>query len=404
MVFRAWQAAISHVLLQLDRYSLPGRLAVPRVKLFKAKEDVAPEHHALYDELAAMRGRLSGPASVVMYSPGLSKPWNDQSEFLHRETIVDKGLAELAICAAARERDCPYIWNAHAKKARKGGISEATLNATRDNTALDELPPHEAAVVRYARQLMRSNRVGQATFDALLNAQGPQWLVELTGLISRYAALAGILNSFEVLPKADAKPLPLPMPHASISSAPVAPLHATPRVMPITAREQVAEADRATFDAMSKARGVLRGPYSILMYSPKFCLLVDAVSRYLRRHSLVKPEYGELCIIAVAREKDCPYVWAAHIVAARKAGVSEAAIAAVRERSSLTGLQQQAAEIVEYVRQLHRSHRVTQALFDRLCERHGIPWLVELTAIIGHYGMVTAQLKAFEVSPCADGE
>ena len=377
---------------------------MPRVKLFKAKEDVAPEHHALYDELAAMRGRLSGPASVVMYSPGLSKPWNDQSEFLHRQTIVDKGLAELAICAAARERDCPYIWNAHTSKARKGGISEATLSATRDNSALAGLPPHEATVVSYTRQLMRSNRVEQNTFNALLNAQGPQWLVELTGLISRYAALAGILNSFEVLPKADAEPLPLPMPHASISSGPVAPLHATPRVVPITAREQVAEADRATFDAMSKARGVLRGPYSILMYSPKFCLLVDAVSRYLRRHSLVKPEYGELCIIAVAREKDCPYVWAAHIVAARKAGVSEAAIAAVRERSSLTGLQQQAAEIVEYVRQLHRSHRVTQALFDRLCERHGIPWLVELTEIIGHYGMVTAQLNAFEVSARADGE
>ena len=68
---------------------------MPRVKLLNAKEDVAPEHHALYDELAAMRGRLSGPASVVMYSPALSKPWNDQSEFLHRETIVEHGFAEL---------------------------------------------------------------------------------------------------------------------------------------------------------------------------------------------------------------------------------------------------------------------------------------------------------------------
>ena len=47
---------------------------------------------------------------------------------------------------------------------------------------------------------------------------------------------------------------------------------------------------------------------------------------------------------------------------------------------------------------------VTQALFDRLCARHGIPWLVELTALIGHYGMVTAQLNAFEVAPRADAE
>ena len=41
---------------------------------------------------------------------------------------------------------------------------------------------------------------------------------------------------------------------------------------------------------------------------------------------------------------------------------------------------------------------------DRLRERHGIPWLVELTATIGHYGMVTAQINAFELAPRADAE
>jgi hypothetical protein len=66
-----------------------------------AKEDVAAEHHALYDELAALRGRLSGPATIVMYSPALSKPWNDQSEFLHREVIVERGHYELASATAS---------------------------------------------------------------------------------------------------------------------------------------------------------------------------------------------------------------------------------------------------------------------------------------------------------------
>ena len=251
------------------------------------------------------------------------------------------------------------------------------------------MPPQEAAVVAYARQLLRDNRVDQAVFDVLLNAHGPQWLVELTGLIGRYAALAGILNSFEVLPKADAEPLPVPMPmsmnNASQSQAPVAPPHATPRVELITAREQVAEADRATFDAVAKARGVLRGPYGILMYSPKFCTLVSAVSRYLRHQSLLQAEARELCTIAVAREKDCPYVWASHVVSARKAGVGEQAITAVRDRLALASLREEEADIIDYVRQLHRSQRVTQTLFDRLCARHGIPWLVELTALIGHY-------------------
>ncbi len=377
---------------------------MPRVKLLTKKEDVAPEHYALYDELAALRGRLSGPATVVMHSPALSKPWNDQSEFLHREAMVEPALSELAISAAARERDCRYIWNAHSKAARKGGISEATLTATRDNAALGGLPQGEAAIVAYARQLLRTNRVDQATFDALLNAHGPQWLVELTGFIGRYAALAGILNSFEVLPGRDAEPLPVPMPNAPGARGPAAPPRATPRVVPITQREQVAEQHRGFYDAVAKVRGNLRGPYSILMYSPKLAMLVSEVSQYLRFRSLIKPNACELCTIAVAREKDCPYVWAAHVGAARKAGVSEQAIAAVRGRTELATLNQEEADIVDYVRQLHRTHHVTQPLFDRLRERYGIPWLVELTALIGHYGMVTAQLNAFEVAPRSDAD
>ena len=45
-----------------------------------------------------------------------------------------------------------------------------------------------------------------------------------------------------------------------------------------------------------------------------------------------------------------------------------------------------------------------QALFDRLSSEHGIPWLVELTALIGHYGFVSGLLNAVEVAPAADAE
>ena len=44
-----------------------------RVKLIVNKEDIAPEHHALFDKLAALRGRISGPSTVVLHSPGLAR-------------------------------------------------------------------------------------------------------------------------------------------------------------------------------------------------------------------------------------------------------------------------------------------------------------------------------------------
>src|SRR5947209_17785304 len=98
---------------------------MPRVKLIQNKEDMAPENYALFEELAALRGRISGPSTIVLHSPGLAKPWNEISEYLHRMSIVEPQHAELAVCATAREYDCAYIWAAHVPAARKAGLAEA---------------------------------------------------------------------------------------------------------------------------------------------------------------------------------------------------------------------------------------------------------------------------------------
>src|SRR5215510_11301495 len=171
-----------------------------RVKLIVTKEDVAPEHHALFDTLAALRGRISGPSTVVLHSPGLAGPWNEISEYLHRQSIVEPQHAEVAVCATARERDCGYVWNAHVPLARKAGIGAETIETIRERRPIDDLPEAPRAVVLYVQQLLRNNRVDTAVFDQLLKAHDPKWMVELTGWIGRYAALSSILNAFEVTP------------------------------------------------------------------------------------------------------------------------------------------------------------------------------------------------------------
>ena len=374
-----------------------------RVKLIVNKEDVAPEHHALFDELAARRGRISGPSTVVLQSPGLARPWNAISEYLHGESIVEARHAELAVCATAREKDCGYVWNAHVPLARTAGLSAETIETVRDRRSAAGLPDPERAVVLYVRQLLQHNRVEREVFDQLLKAHDPRWLVELTGWIGRYGALAGILNAFELTPSAPAEVLPAaPVPVAA--PAKVRPPLSTPRITPITQRDQVPEEHRPIFDAVAEGRGSVRGPFSILMHSPVFCRRHLDVGSYLRFKSQVKADSKVLAIIATAREKDCPYVWAAHAPAARKAGVSDAAITAVRDRGDLASLPATERDVADYVRQLLRTNAVAQPLFDRLRTQYGVPWLVELTCLIGHYGIVTGILNAFEVAPRPDAE
>jgi len=374
-----------------------------RVKLIVNKEDVAVEHHALFDELAALRGRISGPSTIVLHSPGLARPWNQVSEYLHRESVVEPVHAELAVCATAREKNCGYVWNAHVPLALKAGITRQAITAVAERRSADELPEPARSVVLYVRQLLQHHRVEDQVFDRLLSAHDPRWLVELTVWIGRYAALSGILNAFEVTHAAPAEVLP------RISASPPPPgkvraPHAAPRITPITRREQVPAEHRPVFDAVTEGRGGVRGPFGMLLHSPPLCGRHLDVGTYLRFHSRLSAEAKELAIIATAREKDCPYVWAAHAPAARKAGVGDGAVAMVRDRGDVAGLPPAERDVVDYVRQLLRSHGVTQPLFDRLRDRHGETWLVELTCLIGHYGIVTAILNAFEVAPAAGAD
>ena len=376
---------------------------MPRVKPIVDRSDVAPEDHALFNELAALRGRISGPSTIVLHSPGLARPWNQISEYLHKESIVEAPHAELAVCATARERDCGYVWNAHASQARKAGVSTATIDAVRDHGPVTGMSAPDADVVSYVRQLLRGNRVESDVFERLLKAHGPQWMVELTSWIGRYAALSGILNAFEVTHPSPADVLTTVARPAPASTPVRAPLP-TPRVPQITRREQVAEEHQAIFDTVAEGRGSVRGPFSILMHSPALCRRHLDVSNYLRFKSGVRGDLKELAIIATAREKDCRYVWAAHAPAARKAGASEASVVAVRDRGPSSALPEAERDVVEYARQLLRQSRVEQPLFERLRDQHGVRTLVELTCLIGHYGIVSGILNAFEVAPAAEAE
>src|SRR5690606_39400906 len=104
---------------------------------------------------------------------------------------------------------------------------------------------------------------------------------------------------------------------------PGAPVQASPRIPSATARERVAGADRRIFEAVAKGRGNVRGPFALLMYSPPLCEAILDLSNYLREDNFISGRTRELTVIATARERDCPYVWAAHAPAARKEGVPD---------------------------------------------------------------------------------
>lgn len=177
-----------------------------------------------------------------------------------------------------------------------------------------------------------------------------------------------------------------------------------PRIDLITDKSQISADRQAEYDRIVEILNRVGGPFGVLMYSPGLAQKVCEAGAHVRLNSSLSQVERELTVIAVAREKDAAYEWNAHVRTGRQVGLREEAIDAVRNRGDVSGLEPDERDIVTYVRQLLQTNRVDQALFDELKERHGVRWLVELTATIGQYQYISAINNAFDIQPAAGAD
>lgn len=166
----------------------------------------------------------------------------------------------------------------------------------------------------------------------------------------------------------------------------------------VTSKADLAPAHHAIFEAIARSRGAVAGPFTVLLHSPELARRTADLGAYVRFESGLPPRDRELAVLALARAMDCRFEWAAHVKEARRAGVREDAIAALRRRTT-EGLLPEEATVVGYVRALLDRHRVDEPTFAALRQRLGLQGLVELTATIGYYAMLACTLNAFEVEP-----
>jgi 4-carboxymuconolactone decarboxylase len=175
------------------------------------------------------------------------------------------------------------------------------------------------------------------------------------------------------------------------------------RIEQITEKTQVPAEWQSLYDRIVAQRGRVAGPYSIMLHAPAIADRVDRLSAALRAEAEVSAADHVLTALAVARTKDCLFVWSVQAPNARRAGLSEEAIAAVREHRS-DALTEDQADIVSYAQQVVSGNRVDAQTFNRLKERHGERWLVELTVIAGHFGLICGINNAFEVPASPQGD
>lgn len=165
--------------------------------------------------------------------------------------------------------------------------------------------------------------------------------------------------------------------------------------------DSIAGGDRAK-DAsfpLTDESGALVGPFNVLLYSPRVGDVIQELGAALRFHTELSAPVRELAILVVATYHDCEFERWAHEPIAKRVGLTDDQIAALRAgtRPDLDTDDLIAAyDVCQSILQ-HKS--VTDDEYRRAVETLGQDRLVELMMVVGYYGLLAQIMGAFEVGP-----
>jgi 4-carboxymuconolactone decarboxylase len=137
------------------------------------------------------------------------------------------------------------------------------------------------------------------------------------------------------------------------------------------------------------------GPPAASMYSIAVAEPYDRMNQLLRK-TVVGSAYFEICTLVAAREFDQDYEWAAHEVGARRAGVGEPTIDAIRYNRGLDGLPENDRLVIQFGRDVLKKHKLEPELYAKVVETFGRQGMVELTMSLGDYVMTAILLNAVD--------
>ncbi len=128
-----------------------------RLALITSKDQVAAKDHAVVDSIVKSRGALHGPFTVFLHCPELAGRLAHLGAFVRFEGSLDKRVRVLAAMTVARELDAVYVWGAQTAGARRLDVPESTIAAVREKHSRG-IPPEDAQIVEFTRQLIRKHR------------------------------------------------------------------------------------------------------------------------------------------------------------------------------------------------------------------------------------------------------
>ena len=347
-----------------------SRNRLPLVK----RDDLDERGKKAYDAAAGGPGAgrtPQGAAAIRLHGSGANVRW---------ASALGRQFTELAILTTAREHDQPYEWSLHEMEAVAVGVDASVINVVRQRSALVGIAEKEGAVIQAGREIFGRHRLSSETYARALRLFGRSNLVDVLDLMAAYSGTATRLTAFnQQMPPGWKQFLPLPFtPPDDIhpDSRSRLPVLRTPGPAP--------QAAPSLYSRQLAPEGT--GPGHITRHGAGVQTLETRVGARVM----------SLAVLVTAREHDAHYDWTVNEPAALKAGVEPALVEVVRLRKPSIGLAEKDAVLIEFGRELFRTHNVSAGVYARALNTFGERDLVDLVGLMAQHSSDAALFAAFD--------
>jgi 4-carboxymuconolactone decarboxylase len=144
-------------------------------------------------------------------------------------------------------------------------------------------------------------------------------------------------------------------------------------------------------------RGSVPANVMVWLRSPDLAARAQKLGELVRYDTSLKPRLSELAILVVAKRWQTQYEWAVHTAEARKAGVNESVIEAIRTGAAPFFTDHVDRVVFEFSSAVVAEGRVSDEQYRTTLADLGERALVELVTLLGYYTMVAFTLNVFEI-------
>ena len=159
--------------------------------------------------------------------------------------------------------------------------------------------------------------------------------------------------------------------------------------------EMVPWAESAGFQSKTDD-GRLIGPFNSVLYSPKISAAFLALQAAEQKNTTLDDRVRQVVILTVGAVWGCDYERYAHAAVARKAGIPDAAIAALAAGDPADGLSGKERLAQRFTYEITANHEIDDALYDEAQAAFGPRGLVDMLYLAGCYDTISSLLNTFK--------